>query len=129
MRARALPAASIAIAAFALAASLLPAPAAGQGAPRLQFRTERIVDAQQGGLVFATITVPAQWRVSSQVLWNYSDVSLPVRTFVRVESPDGSAWVEFFPFETFYWLEPVTSPVALPPRPSMTVYWKWSAPK
>ncbi len=24
----------------------------------------------------------------------------------RAEAPDGSAWVEYFPIEIFYWLEP-----------------------
>ena len=33
-------------------------------------------------------------------------MSVPVRTAARIESPDGSAWVEFFPMEVFYWLEP-----------------------
>src|SRR4051794_19803807 len=47
------------------------------------------------------ISIPAQWRVNSQVQWNYSDVSQPLRSFIRVESPDGSAWIEFFPIELF----------------------------
>jgi hypothetical protein len=79
----------------------------------MQFRTERILDPQQGGLVLATISVPQQWRVNSQVTWTYSDVSHPMRSFVRIESPDGSAWVEFFPIEVFYWLDPITSPTPL----------------
>ena len=37
--------------------------------------------------------------------------NLSVRIFARAESPDGSMWVEFFPIELFYWLQPVTSPV------------------
>jgi hypothetical protein len=78
----------------------------------MQFRTERILDPQQGNLLAATISVPAQWRLTSQIIWNYKDVSQPVRSFVRVESPDGSAWVEFFPIEVFYWLDPNISPVA-----------------
>lgn len=77
----------------------------------LQFRSHRIVDEQQGGLVVATISVPAQWHVHSKVHWTYGDVSHPVRAFARAEAPDGSAWVEFFPVEIFYWLEPVRSPV------------------
>lgn len=76
----------------------------------LQFRTHPIVDKQQGGLTLATISVPVHWHVSSSVQWTYSDVSHPVRTFLRAEAPDRSAWVEFFPVEIFYWLEPVKSP-------------------
>jgi hypothetical protein len=85
------------------------AQAAPGNAPALQFRAHQIVDQQQGGLVLATITVPAQWHVSSRVLWTYSDVSHPVRAIIRAEAPDQSAWVEFFPIEIFYWLEPVKS--------------------
>lgn len=78
---------------------------------RIPFRTQAIFDQQQGGLVLATIDVPAQWQVLTSVRWRYEDVSNPLRTFLRVQSPDGSAWVEFFPVELFYWLQPVTSPV------------------
>lgn len=88
--------------------SQAPAQAATGSMP---MRTHQIVDQQQGGLVLATITTPAQWTVRSKVQWNYADVSHPVRTFARAEAPDGSAWVEFFPIEVFYWLEPVRAQV------------------
>lgn len=78
---------------------------------RLAFRTHAITDPQQGNLTIATIAVPAQWRVSQSVTWRYADVSNPLRIFARAESPDGSMWVEFFPVELFYWLQPVASPV------------------
>ncbi|HVF64107.1 MAG TPA: hypothetical protein VNE58_08940 [Casimicrobiaceae bacterium] len=79
----------------------------------LQFRTHTVIDQQQGNLVMGTLTVPAQWQVSTHVQWTYADVSLPLRTFIRAEAPDRSAWVEFFPVEIFSWLEPVpmTTPV------------------
>ena len=89
---------------FLLAAAAGAQPAGNAG--RLAFRTEAVVDRQQGGLVLATLALPAQWRLQSQVLWNYNDVSQPLRVFARAESPDGSAWVEFFPIEVFYWLDP-----------------------
>ena len=85
----------------------------GQAQPAMQFRTHQIIDQQQGGLVLGTVTVPEQWRVNAMVQWRYGDVSLPVRAALRAESPDGSAWVEFFPRELFYWLEPDRSPVAV----------------
>jgi hypothetical protein len=94
------------------------APTAGGAAPRrpaaaarVQFRVQPIVDEQQGGLVVATITVPQSWTVQSRVVWKYEDASHPVRAAARAEAPDGSAWVEYFPNEVFYWLEPVRSPV------------------
>lgn len=91
---------------WALDASAQAAPG---NAPALQFRVHQIVDQQQGGLVLATITVPTQWHVTSRVQWTYSNVSHPVRAIIRAEAPDHSAWVELFPIEIFYWLEPVKS--------------------
>ena len=95
-----------------LAAALaIAADACAQGG-RMPFRTHAITDPQQGNLTIATIAVPVQWRVSQSVQWSYKDVSNPLRIFARAESPDGSAWVEFFPAEIFYWLQPVAAPVA-----------------
>jgi len=88
-----------------------PAGRPSASAARMQFRTHAIIDQQQGGLVLATITVPQNWTVNSRVEWRYGDVSHPVRAAARAEAPDGSAWVEYFPVELFYWLEPVRSPV------------------
>lgn len=86
------------------------------GAAAIAFRLHPVIDEQQGGLVLATITVPESWKVTTKVVWNYADVSHPVRGWARVEAPDGAAWVEFFPIELFYWLEPVTSPVPIGTR-------------
>lgn len=113
MRTRASPAGMKLIATLALVLTLLPATASGQGGPRLQFRTERIFDPQQGGIILGTLSVPVQWRVSSQVQWRYNDVSNPVRAFFRVDAPDGMAWIEFFPIETFFWLDPYRSPAPI----------------
>ena len=84
-----------------------------EGVPKIQFRVQPIIDKQQGGLVLATITVPQDWKVVSQVEWNYQNVSHPVRATARAEAPDGSAWVEYFPVELFYWLDPVQSPMPI----------------
>jgi hypothetical protein len=83
------------------AAEPAPVPAA---AP--QFRPFQVVDRQQGGLVVGTMAVPVGWQATSNVAWNYSEVSFPVRLAARVSSPDGTAWVECYPAELFYWLEP-----------------------
>ena len=101
-----------AVASLCVAAGLLPGAGSAQGGPPA-FRTHPVTDTQQGGLVVATIDVPVDWRVDSRVEWRYGDVSLPVRVSLRAQAPDGSAWVEFFPRETFYWLEPVRAPVAV----------------
>ena len=86
---------------------LLLASLAATAGPNIKFRAYEIRDQQQGGLVVSRIMIPEQWKATSKVVWNYSDVSLPVHAWARAESPDGSAWVEFFPYELFYWLEPV----------------------
>ena len=99
-----------AVGAAIVAAMLAFAAGASAQGGRLQFRTHAITDPQQGNLTIATIAVPVQWRVSQSVQWNYKDVSNPLRIFARAESPDGSAWVEFFPAEIFYWLQPVAAP-------------------
>lgn len=110
-------AASMLIAAVPAAAQT-GAPAPAQPAPRgqMQFRVHPIYDQQHGNLVVATITVPVHWRVASRVEWRYGDVSSPVRAMARAEAPDGSAWVEYFPVEMFYWLDPVRAPVPVGDR-------------
>ncbi len=82
-------------------------------APAIKFRAYEVRDEQQGGLVLSRIMIPEQWKATSKVVWNYADVSVPVHAMARVESPDGSAWVEFFPYEVFFWLEPVRAQVPL----------------
>jgi len=89
---------------------------AGAAPAQMQFRVHPIVDQQQGGLVLGTLTVPQSWKVTSRVEWKYADVSHPVRATARAEAPDGSAWVEYFPVEIFYWLEPVPAPVPVGQR-------------
>ncbi len=102
---------SIAMLAAAASAALATDPAA----PRPQFRRAEIVDEQQG-LVMSTIMVPVDWKVTSKVTWTYGDVSHPVRATARAEAPDGSAWVEYFPIEIFFWLQPVPSTVKVGTR-------------
>lgn len=80
-------------------------------AQQVQFRRHDIIDQQQGNLVMCSMMVPVDWKVTSNVKWTYGDVSHPVRISARAEAPDGSAWVEYFPIEIFYWLQPVTAPV------------------
>jgi hypothetical protein len=100
--------------------------AAGQAAPRARndeqaspaaqlartrFRTETIVDRTHGGVVAVRFAVPQDWRAAGSVTWTYSDVSWPVRLAARAEAPDGSAWIEAYPSELFYWMQPLLMPV------------------
>ncbi len=98
---------------FLVASSALPALASGSS---LQVERQPIVDRRQGGMVVSTVAVPKGWKLTSDVQWRYQDVSWPVRIHARVESPDGSAWVEFFPAEFLYWLEPGRDPLPVGAR-------------
>jgi hypothetical protein len=89
---------------------------------RTQFRIESIVDRTHGGLVAVRYAVPADWRAASSLTWNYSDVSWPVRAAARAEAPDGSAWIEVFPSELFYWSQPLLMPVTVGSRSLGMVY-------
>jgi hypothetical protein len=94
-----------------------PARAAAQmPQPQMQFRVHPIIDQQHGGLVAGTVTVPVHWGVFSRIEWSYGDVSNPVRAMIRANPPDGSAWVEYFPVELFFWLEPQAAFVAVGAR-------------
>jgi hypothetical protein len=72
----------------------------------MNFQTYTVMDRQQGGLAVGTVAVPEGWTADSRVEWTYSNVSFPVRMSLRVAAPDGSAWLESFPSEMFYWLDP-----------------------
>jgi hypothetical protein len=87
--------------------------AAPAKAPRTSFQNFTVVDRQQGGLAVGTIAVPEGWTADSRVEWTYSNVSFPVRMSLRVAAPDGSAWLESFPSEMFYWLDPRDTSVAV----------------
>jgi hypothetical protein len=90
--------------------------ATAQQSGPMQFRVHPVIDQEHGGLVVGTMVVPAHWRVQSWVHWEYGSVDNPVRSMARAEAPDGSAWVEYFPVEIFYWLDPVRAPVAVGAR-------------
>jgi len=70
------------------------------------FHALPVVDRQQGGLAVGILAVPDGWTAASNVRWNYADSSWPFQWSSRIAAPDGSAWLEIFPAECFYWLEP-----------------------
>jgi putative membrane protein len=88
------------------------APAAGlfgqiaQRFSRTTFHPYAILDKAQGGLRVSTIAVPDGWTATSRVVWTYAATSWPVQVGARFAAADGSAWLETFPAECFYWLEP-----------------------
>ncbi len=85
--------------------------APGSPPARVRFRTETIVDRAHGGVVAVRYVVPQDWRAAGTVTWAYSDVSAPVRLAARAEAPDGSAWLEAYPSELFYWVQPILMPM------------------
>lgn len=78
-----------------------------------EFRLEPVIDRAQGGLVATTFAVPKGWNALGNIEWTYSNVSWPVRGSARASAPDGSAWIEAFPAELFFWLDPVRSTVSI----------------
>jgi hypothetical protein len=73
---------------------------------KMSFRPYEVIDKMQGGLVVGTYAVPDKWNAAGKVVWNYSECSYPYRISASIGAPDGSAWVESFPSEVFYWGEP-----------------------
>lgn len=73
---------------------------------RTTFHPYAIVDRKQGGLRVSTVAVPDGWTGTSRVDWNYAATSWPVQLAARFAAADGSAWLETFPAECFYWTEP-----------------------
>jgi len=81
-------------------------PPAASRFSQIAFHPYPVVDRTQGGLVVGTFAVPAGWNATSNVQWVYPNMSWPVQWTAKIAAPDGSAWVEAFPPELFYWLEP-----------------------
>src|ERR1019366_8249138 len=79
---------------------------ASPAAPRTKFRVQEVIDQKQGGLVGLRYAVPQDWQAGGRFNWNYSDLYTPLHVSTRAEAPDGSAWLETFPNELFYWLDP-----------------------
>lgn len=75
-------------------------------AAKVKFRVREVVDKTQGGLVGLRFAVPQDWKADGRFEWNYRDTYTPLHVYTRAEAPDGSAWVETYPAELFYWLDP-----------------------
>ena len=71
----------------------------------LNFTTYEVTDPNFGGMRVASIAIPAGWRASSQVRWDFSSANYPVQVHVRVQSPDGKMWIELLPLDAVYWLD------------------------
>ncbi|MEP6962126.1 MAG: hypothetical protein ABI995_08610, partial [Acidobacteriota bacterium] len=70
-----------------------------------KFRVQEVTDPQNGGLVVFRHAIPQDWKADDRLEWKMSDLYTPVRAYSRAEAPDGSAWLETYPVELFYWLD------------------------
>jgi hypothetical protein len=73
---------------------------------KVKFRIQEVADKDQGGLIAVRFAAPQDWKASGLLEWRYNDLYTPVRFSSKAESPDGSAWIETYPAELFFWLDP-----------------------
>lgn len=73
---------------------------------KVKFRVQEVADTKQGGLIAVRYAAPEDWKASGLLEWHYNDLYTPVRFSSRAEAPDGSAWIETYPAELFFWLDP-----------------------
>jgi hypothetical protein len=71
----------------------------------LNFVPYEVTDANFGGIRVATLAIPAGWRATSQVRWDFGSANYPVHVHVRVQSPDGKMWIELLPLDAVYWMD------------------------
>lgn len=50
--------------------------------------------------------VPIGWQATGRVDWNYQNTSHAVHIYAATYNPDGLDSIEFYPVESFFWLEP-----------------------
>jgi hypothetical protein len=78
----------------------------GSTPAKTKFRVLEVADKDQGGLIAVRFAAPQDWKANGLLEWHYNDLYTPVRFSSRAESPDGSAWIETYPAELFFWLDP-----------------------
>ena len=97
---------SVLVALLTLAGCSKDAPANRLEPSKVKFRVQEVADKDQGGLIAVRFAAPQDWKANGLLEWHYSDLYTPVRFSSRAESPDGSAWIETYPAELFFWLDP-----------------------
>src|SRR5438874_921486 len=63
-----------------------------------------IADRQQGGMPIGVVAVPASWKFSSDVQWDYAHNSNPVTVASRAENPANEEAVFSYPAASFFYL-------------------------
>lgn len=90
---------------FALGLLLPPSNVAAQQAGEMKFTPYEVTDPNFGNMRVATLAIPAGWRATSRVRWDFGSPLYTVYVHVRVVSPDGKMWIELLPNDTVYWLD------------------------
>jgi hypothetical protein len=96
---------AVLLASLVAASAAVPGRAATPKSGVLNFTTYEVTDPNFGGMRAATIAIPAGWRASSQVRWDFGSANYPVHVHVRVQSPDGKMWIELLPLDAVYWMD------------------------
>lgn len=107
-----------------LCAMLLCLAACGAHAqrPALNFVPYEVTDPNYGGIRVLSMAIPAGWRATSAVRWDYGSANYPMHLNVRVASPDGKMWIEFLPLDAVYWMDRFTQNLKVGQRSFGAVY-------
>lgn len=65
----------------------------------------RTIDDRQLGMPYVAIQVPQGWNVTSDMRWQYPDVSNPLTISAQISDPAKPESVLFFPKAACYWLQ------------------------
>jgi len=113
----------------AAAALTLPAAAVSaadnNGAPRrgaLDVTRYDVTDPNFGNMRVASMSIPAGWRATSQVRWDFGSANYPVHISTHVESPDGKMWIDLLPMDAVYWMDRMYQGIPVGQRSFGAVY-------
>ena len=70
------------------------------------FTVRTISDQQQGGMTVCAFSVPATWKFTSQVDWNYARINCPVTVTAQAVNPTNSEAYFLFPPLQYFCLNP-----------------------
>ena len=73
---------------------------------KVKFRIQEVADKDQGGLIAVRFAAPAGLEGKRPPRMALQRPVHARRFSSRAESPDGSAWIETYPAELFFWLDP-----------------------
>ena len=117
---------ALALVALLLIAAAATASAEGNAAaPRpgaLAMTRYDVTDPRFGNMRVASMSIPAGWRASSQVRWDFGSANYPLHVSTHVESPDGKMWIDLLPMDAVYWMDRMYQGIPLGQRSYGAVY-------